>query len=130
MIKEPLKLIQTRLKRGNLPEERGNCLATVIACMMDINDPELVFQSQMYFDSGDWVIQLHEWITIQGWEMGRLAEHQYDDSFYFVTGISPRDKSIYHICIYQNGKLWHDPHPSSEGIVTEEYLEFLTPILK
>lgn len=130
MIKEPLKLIQTRLRTGNLPEERGNCLATAIACMMDINDPELVFQTQLYFDSSDWATQLHEWITIKGWEMGDLVGHQYDNSFYLVTGVSPRDKNIFHICIYQNGNLWHDPHPSRDGILTNQFFEYLVPLLK
>ena len=40
---------------------------------------------------------------------------------YLVSGKSPR--GVYHVCIYLNGKLAWDPHPSREGLVTEEYFE-------
>lgn len=36
------------------------------------------------------------------------------DKYYLVSGKSPR--GIKHMCIYKNGILVHDPHPSKEGI--------------
>ena len=128
MIKEPLRLIQTRLKTGETPEERGNCLPTVIACMMHVTNPEEVFQVQLHFDNHGWFLLLHDWLTKQGWEMGNLYNHQMDGSYYLVTGPSPRGNNIWHICIYQNGKLWHDPHPSGDGVLEEICFEYLQPL--
>jgi hypothetical protein len=45
------------------------------------------------------------------------------DRFYLVSGKSPR--GIYHVCVYQNGIMVHDPHPTGEGIVTEEIFEVI-----
>lgn len=53
---------------------------------------------------------------------------QYKDKYYLVSGLSSR--GVHHICIYQNGILAHDPHPTQEGIITEEYFECLEPINK
>lgn len=128
MFSEPLKVIQTRLRTGDLPNQRGNCLAAVIASIMHIPNPEDVFQTQLYFHQDDWSVLLDDWLATQGWEMGWLTKHQYDGSYYFVSGLSPRGNNIYHICIYQNGKLWHDPHPSGDGILSEPYMEYLRPI--
>lgn len=45
------------------------------------------------------------------------------DKYYMVSGKSRR--GIYHVCIYKNGSLIHDPHPTSEGIETEEIFEVI-----
>lgn len=37
------------------------------------------------------------------------------DTFYTASGKSSRN--LYHIVIYRNGKLFHDPHPSQEGLI-------------
>lgn len=114
------KLIQTRLFVGPASEEpikqRGNCFPTVIACVMDKDSPEDVLQIQEYYDLPDdgWIPKLYEWLFEQGYDWENLRDHLYDDSYYFVTGMTERGTC--HVCIYQNGKLYHDPHPSSAGL--------------
>ncbi len=49
--------------------------------------------------------------------------YEYKDKYYLVSGKSPRGVS--HVCIFQNGVLVHDPHPSKEGILTLDYFETL-----
>lgn len=118
------KLIQTRLH--NPPESRGNCLPTVIACFLDLDSAEDVIQVQELYDKvDDWQGDLIEWLGIRGWDMGGLRGHLDTDEYYLVTGVSPRNSKINHVCIYQKGKLWHDPHPDQTGILTEEYFEYL-----
>lgn len=51
---------------------------------------------------------------------------QLKDVYYMVSGQSPR--GVTHVCIYQNGVMVHDPHPTGEGILTEEYFEVVEPI--
>lgn len=116
------KLIQTRLKTES---QRGNCFATVIACFLDLNSPEDVIQIQEHFE-GEWIELLLNWLSERGWDIGTLQGHQHDGSFYLVSGKTIRESS--HVCIYQNGKLWHDPHPDQNGLIEEvnfQYLEFL-----
>lgn len=119
--------IQTRLHKGMSPKDRGNCLATVISCIMDLDSAEDVLQVQEYAYN-QWYPMLRKWLKKQGHELKTIEGHQKDDSFYFVIGTSPRDKLISHICIYQNGKLVHDPHPDGIGILSEERFNQLKQI--
>lgn len=50
-----------------------------------------------------------------------LKEH-----YYLVSGKSKRGVS--HVCIYRAGILQHDPHPTGEGIETEEIFEVIEKI--
>lgn len=118
------KLIQTRLH--NPPESRGNCYPTALACFMELESPEDAFQVQEHYDTGeDWGSMLLEWLFSKGWDHGTLSGHQNDDSYYLVIGQSPRNAEVSHICIYQNGKLYHDPHPDGTGILTEEHFQYM-----
>lgn len=120
------KLTQTTFHSENT---RGNCLATVIACFLDCDNVEDVIQIQNHFDTGeDWADKLFNWLWDNGWEKGCLRGHLLNNEFYLVTGVSPRNPKVKHICIYQNGKLWHDPHPDGTGILTEEIFEYLEKI--
>lgn len=117
------KLTQTRLHN---PPQRGNCLPTVIACFLDYESAEDVLQIQEIYDKvEDWKSEWLEWLTEKGLDVGTLGGHVHDDSFYLVTGISPRNPDINHVCIYQNGKLWHDPHPDQTGIINESYFQYV-----
>jgi len=111
-------LTQTRLYRGDKPEKRGNCYPTVIACLLDIDDPEDVLQIQEHYHEKDSHILMYSWLEARGFTRVTLYEHQYDDEPYLVGGMSHRD--VNHICIYRNGKLLHDPHPQRTGLKNEE----------
>jgi hypothetical protein len=121
-----LELKQTRLHRGQLPEERGNCYPAVIACILEM-PVEDVIQFQELYD-GVWYEPLTNWLAKLGWGFEYLPDHLADDELYFVTGISPRDKGIRHICIYKNGSMVWDPHPDGQGILTEDNFERLVRI--
>ena len=114
------KLIQTRMYVGPESEEpinqRGNCFPTVIACIMDKDSPEDVIQIQESYDLPDdeWVSILYVWLFEQGYDWENIRGHLYDDRFYLVTGRTIR--GTVHVCIYQNGSLFHDPHPSGAGL--------------
>lgn len=123
------KLQQTRLH--NPPLSRGNCYPTAIACFMNLESPEDALQIQDTYDKvDDWQSDLLMWVNQQGWDLGNLPSHQNDDSYYLVTGVSPRNTDIKHVCIYQNGILWHDPHPDNAGIKTEDYFQYLEKTAK
>lgn len=93
---------------------------------MGLDSPEEVLQVQELYDvDEDWNWKLYNWLLERGWEWGGMNEHLYNDEFYIVGGQSPRNPDVNHACIYQNGKLWHDPHPDQTGILTEYSFEYL-----
>ncbi len=119
------KLIQIKLKTET---QRGNCHPTAIACLMGLDNPEDMLQFQEYFDREDilWIDKLNDWLEDRGYEIDYLLGHQFDDSIYIVSGKTERETS--HCCLYQNGKLWHDVHPSQSGLITEENFSRLIKI--
>ena len=44
---------------------------------------------------------------------------------YLISGTSPRNPSITHICIFLNGELFHDPHPSNSGILSLDHFSII-----
>ena len=120
------KLKQTRLH--NPPESIGNCLPTVIACFLDLNSPEDVIQIQEKYKDKNWNIELYNWLREKGWNWEKIQGHRFDNTYYAVTGQTVRGSS--HICIYKNGEIYHDPHPSQSGLITESIFESFTKISK
>lgn len=149
-----IPVTQTKFVIKNKKEEmvvRGNCYAACIASILELPITE-VPNVEVLFHVNDtfWAEVMHTYLNSIGWELssdimlqrfhpqsgysfegtdenGKIPEYyQYKDMYYLVSGMSPR--GVQHMCIYQNGKLVHDPHPSRDGILTEEYFESLTPI--
>lgn len=123
---------------------RGNCYAAAIASMLELPITE-VPNVEVFFhmpeDSSYWQEVMLTFLQSKGWELcsddrfkvfhdKEFGGEQRDDimaalwgKYYLVTGESPRGVS--HICIYQNGRLAHDPHPSREGLLTEKWFQVL-----
>lgn len=113
---------------------RGNPLATIIACFLNLNDPEEAIQIQNYYpengskNDASWVLILSYWLEERGYDWGVLKDHLYDNEPYIVYG---EDRyGMTHACIYKNGALWHDPHPDGEGLITEGQFEYIKKIKK
>jgi hypothetical protein len=123
---------------------RGNCYAAAIASMLEVPITE-VPNVETLFDIGGtlWAEVMHAFLTHNGWELmtnedfrvfhddnhgaelgqrGAMLDYC-KDKYYFVSGDTIR--GIKHICIYKNGELVHDPHPTKEGLVTLEIFEEL-----
>jgi len=124
------RLTQTRTA-PNLSDpikERDNCFATVMACFMDLDSPEEVFQVQEHYpedgniEDARWILTLSRWLDERGWDWGSMEGHLYDGSYYLVAGTSARGNV--HVCIYKDGALWHDPHPDRTGLLEEDMFEF------
>lgn len=118
------KLHQSR--PHNPPEQEGNCYATVIACILDLDSPEDCIQVQEYYEDPRWLVTLLKWLARRGYVLYYLEAHSdVKDEIYLVTGKSPRFKDNDHICIYQNGKLVWDPSPDGKGLATEESFQII-----
>src|SRR5690606_38192028 len=118
-------LIMKRLqqtKMHNPPKVLGNCFPTVIACFLDLDSPDDVIQIQENYKESNWRVKLKLWLNSRGWVLNSIDGHLFDDSFYLVIGKVDRCKES-HICIYKNGKLYHDPNPCNSGLITEDYFK-------
>lgn len=119
--------------------QRGNCYAAAIASIMELPITEVPNVETLFeIDGSFWAEVMHTFLNSKGWDLatnnwfkvfhdgrygieeGKRSEmmEYCQNKFYLVSGNTVRN--IRHICIYQNGRLVHDPHPSKEGLVTLE----------
>lgn len=114
----------------------GNCYAAAIASIMELPITE-VPNVEVFFcsDQDYWMEVMHMFLQLKGWELytntdfkvfhdgkhgvaegKRFDMMQYcENKYYFASG--PSARGVRHICIYQNGQLVHDPHPSKDGLI-------------
>jgi hypothetical protein len=115
---------------------RGNCMITCYANALGLNPddcpPFEKFFDVKYPDTSFYQECLILWFNRLGYELKTslsdplpiLNEH----TFYFAVG--PSARGVNHMVVYQNGKIFHDPHPSNDGLELIHYYEYLVPILK
>jgi len=124
---------------------RGNCYAAVIASLLELPIEE-VPNVEVFFhipNSGFWNEIMLTFLSSKGYdlctddrfkvfhdgkhgvELGKRHEWMQEckGKYYLVTGKSVR--GVHHICIYKDGYLVHDPHPTKEGLETIEDFQSL-----
>jgi hypothetical protein len=132
-----IPVTQTKVVVENSKNEivqRGNCYAACIASMLEVPITEVPNVEVFYhLDNGYHSEVMLTFLNSKGWDLcsdDRFAVFHKDldewtsddmknaadlsDQLYLVSGDSPRGVS--HICIYKNGLLIHDPHPTKEGL--------------
>lgn len=147
-----IPVMQTKVVVRNSEDvivQNGNCYAAVIASMLEVPITE-VPNVEVFFkwDNGPWLETMLTYLNLMGWELytnqqfevfHKPHSKQFDDDgikeqaikyctdkLYLVSGASRRGVS--HICIFKNGKLIHDPHPTKEGILTYETFQELLKV--
>lgn len=105
--------------------QRGNCWTAAIASLLELDLHEVPNFVQIDVDGGkDWFLHTLSFIGDLGFDLYRVwTGHQAQpepDEFYMVTGVSPRGNGLYHVVIFQNGEMVHDPHPDGTGILTND----------
>lgn len=123
---------------------RGNCFPAVVASILEVPISEVPNVEVFYHMEGEtyWAEVMQTFLTSKGWEWS--ADNRYsvfhsgfDDSFSeeekekfkaklkdtYYLGIGDSPRGIRHVCIYQNGLLAHDPHPSRDGLATLDRFE-------
>jgi len=71
------------------------------------------------------------WLVSMGYTEDYIADLdkwllENPDRPYIATGISPRN--VFHVVIYQGGKMTHDPHPSDAGLIKTDYFTYIRKI--
>ena len=126
---------------------RGNCFAACVASLMELPIEEVPnVEVLFHIEGGYWSEVMMTFLTSKGYELytddrfkcfhqdfedknfggkdnyeGTINELK--DQYYLVSGQSVR--GVYHICIFKNGKLIHDPHPTREGLKSMEIFQTL-----
>ena len=119
----------TQTIRTDNSDRPGNCLAAAVATWLELeleDVPHFLEHGMTFGDSLDpsQPSETHYWWALL---VGFMAGHGYwatelgtiDDAdpgeVLFVMGMSPR--GVCHQVLYRDGELWHDPHPSRDGVL-------------
>lgn len=122
------------------PPERGNCWACCVATMLNIpvecvprvlqegDDMEVVWEEYRRYLAG-WgfrpVILNFEALTEE--QRALWWEHIGSDTMTHIVGTSPRG-NWRHGVVYLGRELYHDPHPSGEGVLKVLEVELWVPL--
>lgn len=106
--------------------QEGNCWQTAIASVLELPLEEVPHFVKIHDDGGQhWWLGTVDFLRERGYKIDVIREHLHDDEYYFVSGPSPRGQELYHVVIYQNGKMVHDPHPDGTGVLEEQAFEVI-----
>lgn len=101
--------------------QQGNCMQACVASLFNIpmaDVPNFAAEKQ-------WFKSFREFICAKGYVINSRVKTA-DGELHVPTGLhlvsGKSSRGCEHMVIYKNGKLFHDPHPSNEGI--EKVLEF------
>lgn len=120
------QLKQTKLM-GN--GKVGNCFATCIACILDKDIEDIPNIETLFGIDNFWIVVFDKWINSIGYEYIEIKEDEWIlDIPYMANGLTSRGSM--HSVIYVNGELYHDPHPSNEGLVNVKYYTAIRVIEK
>jgi hypothetical protein len=150
-----IPVIQTKVVVKNSKGEevvRGNCYAAVIASLMELPITEVPNVEVFFHMKGSfWNEVMLAFINSKGYDLCsddrfkvfhpelhsqlRCPEDEDFDmwliktidelngKYYLVTGETVR--GFRHVCIYQNGELVHDPHPTKDGLISLDTFQTL-----
>lgn len=114
--------------------QRGNCLTAVVASLLELPIEAVPNFVQIDVSGGpDYWTHLNGYLYWMGWEIQYIRPKNPPSGFYTVSGVSTQATEshvIYHICIYKDGKIVHDPNPHGNGLLTEESGWMLIPVQK
>lgn len=103
--------------------ENGNCWQTAIASLLDLPAEAVPHFLDINREGySDWWRYTIDWLWYRGYFLENIGRHVYTGEDYLVCGYTER--KTYHVCVYRNGKMVHDPHPTGVGLISED--DFIT----
>lgn len=110
----------------NLFGSEGNCWQTAVASILELpleDVPDFVNEHEA--GGQHWWLHTVEFLKLHGYSIEPIWEHPDTDEYYLVSGPSPRHKEMYHVVIYQRGRMIHDPHPDGTGVLEEKHFDII-----
>lgn len=113
---EVKKIDQTETGADN---PRGNCLQAALATVMGRALADTIDVTAPHIDPDMWHLELSDWGETNGFQIASQRELP-DEEYCVAIGPTVRKNGL-HATVYRNGELWHDPHPSRDGLTRVRY---------
>lgn len=102
---------------------RGNCQQAAVASILGLP----LEQVPNFNDCMEGFWQGYEnFLLSKGFIDVRLPGNHVPECFYLAYGKSAR--GVLHACVYRDGHLAHDPHPSRAGLVAVDEVHLIVPV--
>lgn len=128
--REPVRINQT------VTGAKGNCFSACLAMMLGLPISEVPnFCESPGFDEDPGPVfrkAVNAWLNARGWghitveASGVVFHRNHSKGFVIAAGMTSR--GLLHAVVYKDGELWHDPHPSHEGIQEVLEVDLLFPL--
>ena len=110
------------------PQRKGNCVAACIATLLSVGlaeVPHFIEFGIAYGDAEDGKSSKgsHWWDMMLGFLAGHglwiteLESVRDADRGEVLLVAGPSPRGVMHQVLYRDGRLWHDPHPSRDGVL-------------
>jgi hypothetical protein len=102
---------------------RGNCQQAAVASLLGLplNDvPNFIEAAQGFWPS------YHAFLKSKGLVDIELPKNHVPDCYYLAYG--PSARGVSHACVYFEGRLAHDPHPSRGGLLGVREVHLVVPV--
>lgn len=121
-----IPITQTELYDPTRPNHRGNCWQTVIASILDLPLDEVPHFVQDEVDhpgdgDWDWWVRTCRWLNAHDLRLVMVDVATCRDEYVLATGPSPRGNGVFHVVIYRDGAMVHDPHPDRSGLTSVDF---------
>ena len=112
---EAAKVDQTVVGENN---PRGNCLQAALATLLRLPLDETIDVTAPEVDPELWHIALWEWGQERGWDIASQRDLPPQE---WCIAVGRTSRPGLHAVVYRRGELYHDPHPSREGLTKVRY---------
>lgn len=92
----------------------GNCFQACVASIFELPIEEVPHFVKIW-DSRWWLL-FSEWLDDYGIEPVEITGDRYIPPGHYIAS-GPTNRGTLHCCIYHEGMLAHDPHPSKAGLL-------------
>lgn len=101
--------------------QQGDCMRAVLSSLLDIDINTVPNFAQLSSGPVKFYGLIDLFLEKYGYEL--LAYNTPDrmlreglDVYHCISGVSPRDSTLFHAVVGLNGKVYFDPHPSRAGL--------------
>lgn len=121
------------------PVRKGNCVSACVATVLGVPLDQVPHFVEYGLALGDepedrvsngnaWWAMMLGYFYGAGYELVELdsAEAAERTEYLLVAGMSPR--GVLHQVVYRDGTLWHDPHPSRDGVLDVQEVLAVRPL--
>jgi len=114
-------------------EPNGNCLQAAVASIFEVGLDKVPHFCKPPND--DWQERYDDWLAERGLQLMTVDARQCRQAgwiprgYHIIAGQSPRF-DCQHAVVGLNGKVIHDPHPSGDGLESEETWDVFVKVIE